>query len=102
MPSPMRRAVFIGCILLLSGCASPLAKLRELNPQTDDFAGSLASEYLAYADSEAEQGRKLVAEHYAGKGLKAMKGEAVDPEPIDASLAPYDQEQLTAARAQLM
>jgi len=98
----MRHRSFIYLLLLLTGCTSPLQQLKNIHPAAEDFPSSLASEYLAYADSEAEQGRQFAAEHYAGKGMKALKGEKVEPEAVDAKLPPVSREELTAARAQLM
>jgi outer membrane protein OmpA-like peptidoglycan-associated protein len=98
----MRRSLLFCCLLLLTACESPLQKLQALNPQPEDFRGSLASEYLSYAQSESEQGRKLIAERYGDKGLKAALGQTVEPNPVDTSLPADDQLALTKARAQLM
>jgi outer membrane protein OmpA-like peptidoglycan-associated protein len=93
----MRYAAALLCLAALTGCVSPLQKLREINPSADDFASSLASEYRAYSDSEAEQGRLMTAEYYADKGLRALKGKVVEPE-----VPPAGQDELVAARTQLM
>lgn len=98
----MRHAALIVSLLLLSGCATPLHKLKEINPNANDFNSSLASEYLAYADSESEQGRKLTAQRYADKGLKALKNETVLPQEADKSLTDEQQKELAAARIKLI
>lgn len=98
----MRYLAPILCLFLLPGCTGNLDHLRDLNPQADDFKTSLASEYQSYADSEMELYRMFSAEYYAGKGLKAMKGEAVEPDfPKENQPAAKEQE-LLDARAQLM
>ena len=98
----MRHLALICSLLLLVGCTSEVQRLHDLNPPANDFPSALASEYQAYADSEAEQGRSWTAGHYADKGLKALKGEAVEPELPDTSLSAQSQQELADARAQLM
>jgi len=97
----MRYALLFG-LLLLTACAGNLQRLHDLNPAADNFNSALASEYASYADSESEQGRKAMAEHYAGKGLDALKGKNVEPEEPDMALSAEDQQQLAKARAALM
>ncbi len=70
-------------LLLLSACTSSLQELKELEPKASDFSSSLAAEYLAYSESESEQGRTESAEHFAAKGVKAAKGEVVAPDIAD-------------------
>ena len=98
----MRHLALICSLFLLVGCTSEVQRLHDLNPPANDFPSALASEYQAYADSEAEQGRSWTAGHYADKGLKALKGEAVEPELPDTSLSAQSQQELADARAQLM
>ena len=98
----MRRSLLFCCLLLLAGCVSPLQKLKAINPSGNDFQSLLASEYLSYAESESEQGRKLGAEWYAEKGLKALQGKPEPPNPVDPSLPAQDRQELSAARSQLM
>jgi len=98
----MRHLSFISLLLLLAGCVSSLQKLKNTQPTAEDFPSSLASEYLAYADSESEQGRLFSSEYYASKGVKALKGEKVEPEAVDPKLLPVSREELTTARGQLM
>src|SRR5438045_3746843 len=97
----MRRAVLLLSLLALAGCSS-LHRLKQMNPSADDFNSALASEYLAYAESESEQGRHNFAERYAGKGLRAAEGKPVLPDEINKSLQPEDQEMLRPARDKLL
>ena len=98
----MRPLVLVFLPLLLAGCTMDVKRLHDLNPPANDFASSLASEYSAYADSEVEQGRRWSGEHFAEKGLHALDGKDVEPDPVDTSLSKADQEELTDARTQLM
>lgn len=70
-------------LLLLSGCNQSLQELKAISPAPNDFSSSLAAEYLAYAESEAEQGHASSSEHFAAKGLRAAKGEAVELDNVN-------------------
>lgn len=89
-------------LLVLSGCQTASGYLHWLNPEANDFESALAAEYLAYSDSEKEQGRPQVAEYFAAKGVRATNGEAVEPEIPAAALAKSKQKELNAARASLV
>jgi hypothetical protein len=89
-------------LIALSACTSSLTQLRTSNPGADHFSDALASEYLAYANSEEEQGRHSAAEYYADKGLRALKGENVEPEKADLSLPENEKLDLANARKQLV
>ncbi len=65
---------------LLSACASDLAALRAKNPQAHDYASALAAEYLSFAESEAEQGYGISAEHFGKKGRDALEWKDIPPE----------------------
>lgn len=94
----MRQLLPILCLIALSGCATSLHRLDDLKPAATDFPSSLAAEYKDYADSEYEQGHLLNAHHFAGKGLDALAGKPVEPEPVaDAS-----RQDLADGRAQLV
>lgn len=80
---------FLLPLLLLSGCSSSLQELKSVSPAPDGFSNSLASEYLAYAESEAEQGRTSSSEHFASKGLRAAKGEQVELDSVDSRTEGY-------------
>lgn len=80
----MRFSPYIPLLLLLSGCTASLQELKTLAPTAEDFSGSLAAEYLAYANSEQEQGREAQAEYFAGKGLEAAKTHIVLPDEAKA------------------
>ncbi|MBY0406377.1 MAG: hypothetical protein K2Q01_01700 [Rickettsiales bacterium] len=98
----MRYFAPISLIFLLSACSSSLDTLKEKNPAATDFPGALAAEYRAFAESEAEQGRSRVAEHFAAKGLRALSGVAVGPDALDESLPKATRDDLAAARSQLV
>ncbi len=88
-------------LVLLSGCSSDLATLRKLNPPADDFPGALAAEYRDFADSEAEQGRRSAADHFAAKGLRALNGVTVAPDAPNTSIPAPQAAELADARSQL-
>lgn len=81
----MRPYVVLSAILLLTGCTN-LSQLRGMDLPGDNFSSALAAEYLAYAESEGEQNRLFSADYYAGKGLKAARGETVLPEAPTSTL----------------
>ena len=89
-------------LALLSACATQVKELDKLNPTANDFPSALASEYHDYADSEYEQGRNSIADHFAGKGLQSLKGQTVEPENIDTSLPEAERKILSDARTQLV
>lgn len=97
----MRYLAPLLCLALLTGCTSDLKALKELNPAADDFPGALAAEYRDFADSEAEQGHKASAEHFASKGIRAYHGIEVGPDAVDSSITGPQGTELSAARAQL-
>lgn len=98
----MRRLALIAALLSLTGCASNLDRLRDADPQANDFPSALAAEYLAFANSEAELGHHQSADYFAQKGLRAHKGEVVLPEAVDPNLPVVRQKELESARKQLM
>lgn len=80
----MKRVCFwCGALLLLAGCgaAGSYDRLSEAAPEAGGFDQSLAAEYLAYAGSQAELGQMEDADYFAGKGLLALEGQEVEPEP---------------------
>jgi OOP family OmpA-OmpF porin len=88
--------------LFLAGC-SHLHELKQMNPEARDFSSSLAAEYLAYAESEAEELRWAQAEHFAEKGLQASKGDEVYPEmPNSLTIPADDKEDLVESRYRLL
>jgi len=98
----MRFGFTLFSLLLLTACASNVKTLRDLKPEGADFTHVLASEYQAYSESESEQGRLFAAEHYAGKGVKLLKGEVVEPDMPDSSLPDAIGQESVAARGRLM
>lgn len=97
----MRFVPVIAALLLVSACTN-LPELKKVNPTADDFPSALAAEYLAYAESEQEQGRSSRADYYAGKGLKAAKGEEVLPDSLDSDVKEPAASQLVNARKDLL
>ncbi len=93
--------LMIAPMICLTGCAGQVHKLHDLKPAATDFPSSLASEYQDYADSELEQGRTSIANHFASKGLDSLNGKVVEPEPVPKSLPEANQQMLGEARAQL-
>lgn len=87
---------------LLSACSN-LKQLEKANPQPSDFNNSLATEYLAFADSEADQYDWKDADYFAKKGLDATKGKEVAPEELKKWKLPADkQEALSSSRERLV
>ena len=97
----MRQFSILFPLIILTGCAGSVQQLHELSPQANDFPSALASEYQSYADSESELGRSGGAEHFASKGLMALKGGAVEPDAVDAKLPEQTRTELTEARSHL-
>ncbi|MFW0777707.1 MAG: hypothetical protein ACN2B6_08330 [Rickettsiales bacterium] len=89
-------------MLMLSGCADHLAQLRELRPVANGFEGALATEYLDYAESEAEQDNMDNAQYFAAKGVRSARGENVAPEMPTTFLPSDSQKDLVEARTVLM
>jgi OmpA-OmpF porin, OOP family len=102
----MRIYSLTAALLLLSACSGSLEQLRSRAPAGEDFQNVLASEYLAYANAQAEQGNTSGADYFAAKGLKAASGEVVEPEALSdlgaTDADSPDQQALTAARASLI
>ncbi|MDE3016233.1 MAG: hypothetical protein KGI29_04845 [Pseudomonadota bacterium] len=98
----MRPLIAPFCLVLLAGCVSPFQQLKEANPQATDFPTALASEYQSYAESESEQGHKLIAECFSARGMKALKGETVAPALPDRNLPKRDRVELASGRTRLM
>lgn len=86
-------------LLLLAGCTTSLQELQEISPVASNFSSSLAAEYLAYSESEAEQGREREAEYFADKGVKAARGIAVEPDAVNEKANNF--QLLTSSRAAL-
>lgn len=99
----MRLIPLVFLVFPLSGCVfGSLSELKSLNPQASDFNTSLAAEYLAYAESEAELGHGLIADSLAYKGKMALKGETVEPKIPGDGVNRETAATLNAARASLM
>ena len=77
-------------LFLLMGCTASLQELRTIAPVAGDFSSSLAAEYLAYSESEAEQGRNFSAEYFAAKGVNAAGGEVVELDRVKKNSRNYD------------
>lgn len=86
--------------ICLFGCSDSVSRLREISPVAGDFSSSLAAEYLAYAESEQEQGKGCLAEHFAYKGVKAFAKEDISPDEVN--IKSDDFEDLASSRAAFM
>lgn len=89
----------IAPLFFLMGCTASLQELQTIAPVAGDFSSSLAAEYLAYSESEAEQGRDFSAEHFAAKGLNVARGEDVVLDEVNKKTKSYDS--LLVSRAAL-
>lgn len=99
-----RPVLFMSSLVLLSGCVAGGAvdQLKKADLKEETFPSALASEYLAYSESEKEMGHPIHAEHFAAKGLKAADGTEVAPEAVSAGLPVVVAEQLASSRAYLL
>lgn len=99
----MQRAlIFIALAPLLAACSQNLTELKNAKPVAGDFHSALATEYLGFSESEREQGRFIVSEKFAKKGLAASKGEEVAPDEISRFLPQEDKNKLSVSRAALV
>ena len=83
---PMRLLAAVSLLLILSGCTGNLAELHALAPASNDFPSALAAEYLAYGESEKEQGRPIIADKFAEKGLKRTEDLTNKAKPYDGMI----------------
>lgn len=97
----MRIYLALTASLLLTACNN-LATLKERKPEANDYAGALASEYLEYADSLAEQKDASGADYFAVKGLKALSGDTVLPDVPAQDVADKQKAALVEARGGLV
>ena len=102
----MRISIFLalGLTVLAAGCASrPLTALRDAEPRGSAYARALSAEYRRFATSELEEMLDFKdADHFAKKGLIAVRGGEPAPEQLAAwSLAKGDRAPLQSARNRL-
>lgn len=79
----MHASIRLVFLFILASCApagEQLAELRAKNPQNTNFSEALATEYLAYGESLAEEYEYRRADYFAGKGLVALAEGDVAPE----------------------
>ncbi len=79
-PAGILRFFPLLALMALPACTSHYQALTQNAPEVHDFNSALASEYLAFAESEAEQHYWAHAEHFAQKGEAALKSEDVSLE----------------------
>lgn len=82
------RILVLMSLCVLAACApmgSNVVALKAKNITPTHFSGALAAEYLAYAQSLAEQQHPMRADYFAGKGLSAAEGK--NPQPEEAKEA---------------
>lgn len=84
----MRFLIVMFLCLGLSSCSDSLRNLRQSSAAGNSFNESLARQYLAYAESEAELYNWSNSEYFANKGLSALKNNQVQPEEIDNNNRP--------------
>lgn len=99
-------AVSMVALVSLSACdiTGPLQDLKASKPAGSPFSQALATGYLAFSQSEADQYDWVDSRHFANKGLAAANGEIVIPEsPADWNIdGGPTQAELTALRTRLM
>ncbi len=97
-----RPVLFMAGLVLLSGCAGgAIDQLKNTDLKEETFPNAMASEYLAYSESEKELGHPIHADYFANKGLKAASGAVVEPETVSAGLPIVVAEQLASSRMYL-
>lgn len=98
------RLAAIGALWMLAGCAlgGSLEQLRQKQPDASDFASALAAEYLSYASSENEQGRRESADYFASKGLASLAGKNPLPDRPQTSLPKAGGDEIFVSREALM
>ena len=102
-------AVAIAASVTLAGCSgfkshSEVEALNEAKAVGSPFTQMLATEYRDFANREQNVSFDYAdALHFARKGLAAVAGEVVLPEPVsDWNLKPEHIEELSAARSKLV
>ncbi|MBI1274907.1 OmpA family protein [bacterium] len=95
----------MGCSLLLTtGCTDwDLKALKRAELPQDAFANALASYYLRFSESEADQYDWIDSQYFAQKGLKVVYGNPVEPEdPAKWNIHGPELDELKTAREALM
>ncbi len=99
----LKIVVVLAALLSLAACQTRLQQLQGLEPVGTPFAVALAQEYLAFAESEADQYDWVDSRHFAIKGLEAGYGKNVRPDTISQWDIPADiQPAIAQARGYLM
>lgn len=95
---PSFRFLLVALCLLSSGCLSNLERLERAPQAGTKFHQALAVDYLDFSRSEAEQYDWADSDFFALKGLKAARGERVEPVLVDHWDIP-DAEKVAASQA---
>lgn len=103
----IRRPASLSLLALLWLCScfgtGDFDDLKRLAPSGGSFSELLAKHYLRFAESEVARYDWWSAEYFAEKGLRAVRGEAMEPESLEAwDIPDYAQESLRMARASVM
>ena len=93
-----------GMAVVLAGCTDfSLRELRKAESKGTPFQTFLAAEYLRFSESEANQYDWIDSKYFADKGLRAIYGNAVEPEAVSGWDVPAaTKPALEEARATLM
>lgn len=78
----LKLVLLFAAVLAATGCQTRLQQLQHAKPSGNDYTIALAQEYLAFAESEADQYDWIDSHHFALKGLRAAAGEAVMPDAV--------------------
>lgn len=100
----LSRVVLVLCVgVFLTSCATKLETLRNTRPMGTAYQVSLAQDYLAFAESEADQYDWFDSRYFAKKGLLAAWGNDVSIEnPDNWSIPAIERTVLEQARGYLM
>jgi OOP family OmpA-OmpF porin len=91
-------------LLLISGCTDwDVKALKRAELPEDPFANALASYYLRFSETEADQYDWVDSQYFAQKGLKVIYGNPIEPEkPENWKIRGEELAELQTAREALM
>lgn len=78
----LKIVVLVAAVLAAAGCQTRLQQLQNMPLSGSEYHVALAQEYLAFAESEADQYDWVDSRHFAMKGLNAASGMEVQPENL--------------------
>lgn len=96
------RILLLGCLAMLSACATNLQELRQVTPRGTPYNIALTQKYLKFSEQEAAAYDWVDSSYFAEKGLMAGYGQEVFADQIAEWNIPEDlKPELVAARQKL-